>query len=101
MFLQKCILLKNVSFSFPVWIDLNLNVEVGFELIPAPAALFDFLRLTLKALPMPLYVTASFRVIDVAFTTGQKLCLLMFCSLCLIFLDLETVIQKRSLVSDN
>lgn len=66
-----------------VWTSLDVDVEVRFPLSPVPAAdMFRRLKVFLKELHLPQDMTASLKITDVAFTTGQDLCLFVCFALC-------------------
>lgn len=74
---KKCLIL-----FYTVSADLDADIEVHFSLSAVPAAdLFQNLRQILKALPLPYNITPSVKVVDVAFTTGQSPCLLIYFAL--------------------
>lgn len=68
-----------------VWTSLDVDVEVRFPFSTVPAAdMFRHFKLFLKELLLPQDITASLKITDVAFTTGQDLCLFVCFALCLI-----------------
>lgn len=78
--------IRNIKkMSSTVWTSLDVDIEVRFPLSTVPAAdMFSRLRLFLKELLLPQDITASLKITDVAFTTGQDLCLFVCFALCLI-----------------
>lgn len=51
-------------------------MRVPLSLVPA-ADVFNTVRRILKELPLPLHIAAPVKIVDVAFTTGDDLCLLL------------------------